>query len=132
MRDARDILASPLRGLVVFWLPAVAMIVAGGSWVSSGWRTVVWTVALAILGTGCIVNALRCGRIHCYITGPFFLLMAVITLLYGLDILLLGRHGWNAIGATTLIGAIVLCCIPEMVFGKYRKSRRSDLTALKR
>jgi hypothetical protein len=32
------------------------------------------------MGVACIVNALRCGRVHCYLTGPFFLLMAVIAL----------------------------------------------------
>jgi len=58
--------------------------------------------------------------------------MAIITLLYGLNIVKLGRHGWNVIGVTTFIGAIVLCCIPEMVFGKYRKGRRADLTVVKR
>jgi hypothetical protein len=26
---------------------------------------------------GCLVNASRCGRLHCYITGPIFLLAAI-------------------------------------------------------
>jgi hypothetical protein len=73
------------------------------------------------MGTACTANAVRCGRLHCYITGPFFLVMAVVTLLYGLGIVPLGVHGWSLIGLTILVGAIALCCLPELFFGKYRK-----------
>jgi hypothetical protein len=72
------------------------------------------------MGVACIVNALRCGRVHCYLTGPFFLLMALIALSYGLGILHLGANGWNLLGLMTLIGAIALGCLPEMFLGKYR------------
>lgn len=47
--------------------------------------------------------------------------MAVISLLYGLGFLPLGRSGWNAIGLAVLVGGIVLSCLPEMFFGKYRE-----------
>ena len=73
------------------------------------------------MGVACIVNAPRCGRVHCYLTGPFFLLMALIALSYGLGILNLGGNGWNLLGLMTLIGAIALWCLPEMLLGKYRQ-----------
>jgi hypothetical protein len=60
---------------------------------------------------------------HCYLTGPFFLGMALVALLYGLGVVPLGGKGWNVIGLTTLLGAIALCCLPELFFGKYRKGR---------
>jgi len=78
------------------------------------------------MGTACIANALRCKRVHCYLTGPFFLLMALVTLLFGLGIVPLGGNGWNRIGLTILVGAIALCCLPELVWGKYRKSPAGD------
>lgn len=118
---SRDILSSWWRALAVFWLPAIAMVAAGSSGLSNGWRTIIWTVALGIMGTACLVNARACGRVHCYLTGPFFLVMAFVTLLYGLGALPLGRNGWNVIGLTILVGAVALCCLPEMFFGKYRK-----------
>ncbi len=118
---SRDILSSRWRVFILYWLPAIAIVVAGVPAISSGWRTVVWTVALATMGVACIVNALRCGRVHCYLTGPFFLLMALIALSYGLGILHLGQNGWNLLGLMTLIGAIALWCLPEMLLGKYRK-----------
>jgi hypothetical protein len=120
---SRDILSTPWLSLVVFWLPAIAIVVAGTSGLRSGWLTMVWTASLTIMGTACIANALRCGRVHCYLTGPFFLLMALITLLYGLGVVPLGGNGWNRIGLTILIGAIALCCLPELAWGKYRKSQ---------
>ena len=120
---SRDILSSWWRVFILYWLPAIAIVVAGAPAISSGWRTVVWTVALATMGVACIVNALRCGRVHCYLTGPFFLLMALIALSYGLGILHLGRSGWNLLGLIALIGTIALWFLPEMFLGKYRKGR---------
>lgn len=117
---SRDILSSPWRALLLFWLPAIAIGIAGNSVFSSRERTIVWTVALTIMGAACLANAMRCGRVHCYLTGPFFLLMAAITALYGAGVLPLGRHGWSNIGLAILIGAIALCCLPEMLWGKYR------------
>ena len=118
---SRDVLSSRWRVFILYWLPAIAIVVAGAPAISSGWRTVVWTVALATMGVACIVNALRCGRVHCYLTGPFFLLMALIALSYGLGILHLGGNGWNLLGLLTLIGAIALWCLPEMFLGQYRQ-----------
>ena len=118
---SRDILSSWWRVFLLYWLPAIAIVVAGVPAISNGWRTAVWTVALATMGMACTMNALRCGRVHCYITGPFFFLMALVALSYGLGILRLGGKGWNLLGIITLIGAVVLWCLPEMFLGKYRK-----------
>ena len=121
--ESRDILSSRWRVFLLYWLPAIAIVVAGAPAISNGWRTVVWVVALAIMGAACIVNALRCGRVHCYITGPFFLLMALAALLYGFGILHLGGNGWNPLGLIALIGTIALWWLPEMFLGRYRKGR---------
>jgi hypothetical protein len=118
---SRDILASGWRAVAVFWFPAVAMVVAASSRLSSTWITAVWTAALFTMGTACIASAVRCGRVHCYLTGPFFLVMALVTFLYGLGALPLGQQGWNVIGLTVLVGGAALCCLPEMILGKYRK-----------
>ena len=123
---SRDILSSRWRVFLLYWLPAITIVVAGVPAISSGWRTVVWTVALATMGVACIVNALRCGRVHCYLTGPFFLLMALIALSYGLGILHLSGNGWNLLGLLTLIGATALWYLPEMFLGRYRKGRADN------
>ena len=118
---SRDILSSRWRVFLLYWLPAIAIVVAGAPAISNGRRTIVWTVALATMALACIVNALRCGRVHCYVTGPFFLLMALVALSYGLGILHLGGNGWNLLGLIGLIGALALWYLPEMFFGKYRQ-----------
>src|SRR5271169_1029664 len=126
--NSRDILSNPRLAFALFWIPALAIAVTGKFNFGDGWRTVIWITALSTMGTACVANAHRCRRIHCYVTGPFFMLMAVITLLYGLGVVPLGRNGWNLIGLTILFGAISLCCLPELFFGKYIKTRANSQT----
>lgn len=86
-------------------------------------RTILWSSALSIAGTACLINAFRCGRVHCYFTGPFYLLMAVLSLLYGLGILPFGQFGWVWIGSTVVIVGPILTRIPERIYGKYIAGR---------
>lgn len=117
---SRDILSNVPLTALLFWLPIIVLLASGFFQIGQGWRTAVWVVALAIVGASCVANALRCGRVHCYATGPFFLGMAAVALLYGLGVIPLGTNGWNFIGAAVLVGALVLCCVPEALLGKYR------------
>ena len=49
-----------------------------------------------------------------------------VSLLFGLSLLALGKNGWNLIGIWTVIGAIVLCCVPELLLGKYRNAKATS------
>lgn len=71
--DPRDLLSKPSVAFLVFWLPAIAIVASGSSHVSDAVRTMVWPGALITMGAACTVNATRCGRLHCYFTGPVFL-----------------------------------------------------------
>lgn len=106
--------------MVIYWLPAAVIIASGFFVIEPAWRGSIWAAALATMGIGCVANAFRCGRVHCYVTGPFFLLMAAVALAYGFGALPLGEHGWNLLGAVTLAGAIILIYLPERLFGTYR------------
>lgn len=123
---SRDILGNRRIAGVVFWLPALAVIASGFVEIGQGWRTAIWVVALTTMSAGCFANALRCGRVHCYLTGPFFLAMAIIALLYGLGVVSLGGAGWNILGLTVLVGALALWLIPEFFFRRYRRTRAID------
>ncbi|HKV97707.1 MAG TPA: hypothetical protein VJR90_09485 [Gammaproteobacteria bacterium] len=72
-----------------------------------------------MMGVACLVNARGCGRRHCFYTGPLFLLAAVASLLYGLQVLPLGPDGWNWIIGVTVVGSLLACCGLETMFGKY-------------
>ena len=118
--DPRDLLSRPSVAFLVFWLPAIAIVATGSSHFSAAVRTIVWPAALITMGAACTVNATRCGRLHCYFTGPFFFLMAAVILFYSFGVLRLGGNGWNLIGLTLLGGTVAFCCVPELLFGSYR------------
>jgi hypothetical protein len=117
---SRDILRNHWVVSAVYWLPALALLTGGFLNINQGWRTTLWVVALTTMGAGCVINALRCRRVHCYITGPFFLIMAIVALAYGLGIVPLGAAGWNALGVIVLVGFATLWFIPEVFLGRYR------------
>ncbi len=119
--EARD-LATGLRGYGVIWgIPIAALVATGVLTNSSIVMLVVWPLALAWMGAACLYNARRCGRLHCFITGPYFLVLAVLSLLHGSSTLSLGPDGWNWIGWATAIGGIGLTYVPEWIWGRYAR-----------
>ena len=111
------------RGFALAWgLPTAALI--GAAFVASPARTIVWALALVWMGGACLANAARCGRMHCYFTGPFFLLMAVATLLHGFQVVWLGPNGWIWLGVALLVGYGALWYVPERLWGKYRQAKK--------
>ena len=116
-----DILSNPWLAAAVFCLPVAVIALSGNFDLGNGARAAVWAVCLGVMASGCLINARRCGRLHCYFTGPFFILMALASLSYGFGWLPLGTSGWNWIGAVTLCGAVILSCVPELLLGKYRR-----------
>lgn len=95
---------------------------AGGGWVV----TITWTLSLLVMGGACAVNARGCGRTHCYFTGPFFLAMAVASLAHGLQLLPLGPQGWQYLGAVLLVGGVLLCILPDWLWGRYRSTQENS------
>lgn len=115
-----DIASNWRQVAIVYWLPIAALVATGFLDVGTAWRTGVWTAACLEMGAACLFNAYRCGRIHCYFTGPFFIAMAVVTLLSSIGILSLGPNRWTVIGRILLVGGLGLSYVPELVVGKYR------------
>lgn len=106
----------------LLWCLPVGVILATGYWVGNVWiLTISWTLSLIVMGVACVANVRGCRRVHCYFTGPFFLLMAVVSLLYGLQAVPLGPDGWSHIGTVLLIGGVLLCIVPEWLWGRYRR-----------
>jgi hypothetical protein len=126
--ESRDILSSRWRVFMLYWLPAIAIVAVGPLAISSGWRAVVWTVALATMGMACIVNALRCGRAllpHRTLLHPDGPCRIVVRSRHPAS----RREGLEPTGVITLIGTIALWCLPEMFLGRYRKGRADNRNA---
>lgn len=114
--ERRD-LACGGMSILIWIVPAVILGISAN--VGGPYRLILWPVLLAFMGGACLVNAKRCGRLHCFITGPFFLLLAGLSLLYGLGFVPLGPHGWQWLVNTLFIGGCALTFLPEWLFGKY-------------
>ena len=115
----RDWAAGRRPALIAWGLPIAALVLAGG--LESKAKALVWALALVWMGVACLVNARRCGRLHCYFTGPFFLATAAAALLHGFEVVWFGPDGWRWLGATLIVGAIVLWRGPELIWGRYAK-----------
>lgn len=105
-------------GLVFWWgLP----ILIGVSMSSLGLRLAtaafVWAGAFAWMGTGCLLNARRCARLHCFISGPVLWLGAIAAALVGGGIIP-GAHALNIVVSLTAVLAL-LSFVPEMIWRKY-------------
>ncbi len=107
------------RSLLLIWgLPSVALVLS--ALFNGPYLIVVWPVLLTGMGAACLLNARRCGRTHCYVSGPFFLLLAVVALLYSVGVLPLGANGWWLLSAVLVGGGTLLIYAPDRLFGRYQ------------
>lgn len=89
-------------------------------------KTLVWIVALVWMGTSCLANARRCGRRHCFYTGPYFLALAAIAGFHGFGVLPLGESGWLWLGIALGVGGYGLWVIPERLWGQYANTPKVE------
>jgi hypothetical protein len=82
---------------------------------------IAWSVSFGIMGVACVLNAVRCGRVHCWFTGPWFLLTATVTVLRYLNVTTIP---WPMIVNGGLLGALFLYFATEKIWGKYFNPRR--------
>ena len=120
--DQRDLTGRKVERFVLWDLPLIVFL--AGAFGGTVWHTVLWTTALTVAGAACIANAVRCGRRHCYFTGPFFLLGAIVTLTYGVGVLPLGPGRWGWIGLVVAAGTGLFFFVPEWRWGKYVRRDR--------
>jgi Kef-type K+ transport system membrane component KefB len=85
----------------------------------------IWIVVLVWMGIGCLLNARRCHRLHCYFSAPIMLLGALVVGLIGFGVVTLGAHALNNTISITLVLAL-LSFIPEMIWGKYVHSQANN------
>jgi hypothetical protein len=114
-------LAHGWSAVLPWGVPVIALVV--GSHFQRA-RLVLWIPALVVMGIACLRNAARCGRVHCYVTGPLSLLAAVYVILSAFHLVPMQPGMFLNI----ILGVAVVACLAEIPFGKYRKTvlRRID------
>ena len=120
-------LAANQRVWRIWGVPGILFLV-GAFWGEG--RLLLWVPSLSFAGLACLFNATRCGRLHCHLTGPLYLLAALATLLSGLEILPVDwRLVFSLVIGGTLVGYALEyfrglyvgrkdCCAPENKGGR--------------
>jgi hypothetical protein len=90
------------------------MLVVAGALIPAA-RAALWIPSFAVMGLACVINARRCGRLHCHVTGPLFLLGAIATTL---DALAIVAISWTLIFAVVAVGTVLAYGL-EWLRGKY-------------
>jgi hypothetical protein len=115
-RAERDLSA---RGgsFAAIWLAPIAL--AGLlNLIAPQWSGAAWGLAFVWMGGACLLNARRCGRLHCFFSGPILLIGAAVLFAVAggaLDFMPL------AIVAVTL-GLAALTFGLERLWGRYRRA----------
>lgn len=112
--EANDLVGQKL-GILLWCLPTLAIFL-GLTWNAA--RPWLWISAFLVMGVSCLVNAGRCGRVHCYVTGPIFLITAIYVALSAIDLVPLQPGVFLLI----VFAVGVLACLAELPLGKYKKS----------
>lgn len=111
--ETRDLACGPST-LLLWCLPVVALIV-GLNWQEG--RPMLWIPAFLLMAAACTANAARCGRRHCYVTGPVYLLAALYVALSALNLTPM-RPG---VFLFVVFGITGVACLAERPFGRYKK-----------
>ena len=109
---------------LLWGVPVAALLVASFMDLDAATRTLTWTISLLWAGGACVLNAWRSRRLHCHLTGPFFIALAGLGLVHGSGFVSFGPRGGTILGLLLLLGTPLLTFVPEWIFGKY--SKRSD------
>lgn len=115
--QSRDWLRQPI-GCIFWWGMPISLGISTNFWHLPLAKTaLIWAIALAWMGTGCALNAFRCGRRHCLISGPVLWLGAIATLCVALGVL----SGRNALGEIVngTIALAALTFLSEWFWGLY-------------
>jgi hypothetical protein len=117
-RRANDWARRPLPAIIWWGLPltlALASNLLRLRLADAGW---IWSAAMAWMGIGCLLNARRCRRLHCFIAGPALLLGAAAAALIATGVVDMGPHALSYV--TLVVFAVALLSfIPEMVWRRY-------------
>ncbi len=97
--------------IVISWLAALPLMTTG----------IIWAAALTWMGIACLKNASQCGRRHCFYSGPYFILSALIALCVGFEWTIFSALTLNQLALFLAIATPLVCILPDWLWGKYKK-----------
>jgi len=99
----RDLAARPLPFLVIWGLPIGVLVLVNflEGVLATTLLVLIVAAAFAWMGIACVINARRCRRLHCYVSGPVFLVGAAAIALFGLRVVDLGPDSATIASAVT-------------------------------
>lgn len=97
----------------VLWCLPTASVLLGAA--LPNLRAALWIPSFAVMGVACLVNARGCGRLHCFVTGPLFLIASIAT---ALDALAIVTISWITVLVGTVMGTLLAYSL-EWLRGKY-------------
>lgn len=112
-----DLTLSRQASALLWWLPIVGILI--GFALHAPASEALWAAGFAVMGVSCLVNARNCRRVHCYFTGPWFLIIAVVSLLYAVGLISVQAFNPNIIAAIGLVAGWGLEVGTEKVWGEY-------------
>lgn len=73
------------------------------------------------MGLGCVLNAMKCNRLHCYMSGPTMIIGGLLIGLVGFNLMSLGPIKVMHLSYITLF-FVFLSFVPEWINGSYVKN----------
>ncbi|MGH9351289.1 MAG: hypothetical protein ACRD2G_03880 [Terriglobia bacterium] len=105
-----------MRAVFLWYLPTAALLV--GLTLPSA-RVWLWIPSFLVMGIACLANAARCGRWHCYFTGPVFLLAAAYVAVATLRIVPM----FPSVLLVVVLLLVMVAYVAEIPLGKFRSQR---------
>jgi hypothetical protein len=115
----KDWVRQPLTAILWWGLPlAIGIAVANLLHLPPRAGAGVCAVLFAWMATGCLLNARRCHRLHCYISGPVLSAGAILAGLVALGVVDLNARTFSNAVSLVLVLAL-LSFLPELVWKRY-------------
>ncbi len=126
-QENRDLSNRPLPFILVWGLPIAILVSLNFLQAYLPFQITVLIMAgiYVWMGLACVINAGRCGRLHCYVSGPIFLMGSAGVLVSGFGIIGATGAFLNEIVWGTALLAISTYGL-EWIWGPYGKGRNSN------
>jgi hypothetical protein len=117
-KSRSDLARKPVSAFLWWGMPIVIGMASGFLGLSLREVAGVWAAAFVWMAAGCFLNAVRCHRLHCYISGPVFLIGALVAAAMASGVAHFSGSALNYDIAATFV-LVLMTFTPEVLWRKY-------------